>query len=156
ALTQRIRAGGPTVVASADELARGETYGEGLWRREQAARATAEAADRAKDEFLAVLSHELRTPLNGVYGWARMLRSGHIQDAEQMNRALEVIERNANAQVQLVDDLLDVSRVISGKMRLGGRAVELRAVVEAALDAVRPAAEAKGIRLQSLLDPRAG
>jgi signal transduction histidine kinase/ActR/RegA family two-component response regulator len=153
---QEIRDVAATLVAAADERMRSEAHREGLLRREQEARATAEAADRAKDEFLAVLSHELRTPLNAVYGWARMLRTGQIQGTEPMSRALEVIERNANVQVQLVDDLLDVSRVITGKMRLDVRAVDLRTVVEAALDAVRPAADAKGIRLQAVLDPRAG
>jgi signal transduction histidine kinase/ActR/RegA family two-component response regulator len=121
----------------------------------RAAREAAEAGNRAKDEFLAVLSHELRTPLNAVYGWARMLRTGQVS-AERTQRALDAIERNANAQVQLIDDLLDVSRVIAGKMRLDVRSVQLKAVVEGALDAVRPAAEAKGIRIQSMLDPRAG
>jgi signal transduction histidine kinase/ActR/RegA family two-component response regulator len=153
---QEIRDVAGTLVDAAHERTSGEAHREGLLRRAQEALAAAEAADRAKDQFLAVLSHELRTPLNAVYGWARMLRSRQIQDAEQVNRALEVIERNANAQVQLVDDLLDVSRVITGKMRLDVRAVEPRRVVEAALDAVRPAAEAKSIRLQYLLDPRAG
>jgi signal transduction histidine kinase/ActR/RegA family two-component response regulator len=119
------------------------------------AREAAEAGNRAKDEFLALLSHELRTPLNAVYGWARMLRAGQIRD-EGSQRALDAIIRNANAQVQLIDDLLDVSRVISGKMRLDVQSVDLKAVVEAALDAVRPAAEAKAIRLQPVLDPRAG
>ena len=88
--------------------------------REQAARLEAEAANRAKDEFLAVLSHELRTPLNAVYGWAQMLR-GESMSQEQKARALETIARNANAQLQLIDDLLDVSRVASGKMRLNVR-----------------------------------
>jgi signal transduction histidine kinase/ActR/RegA family two-component response regulator len=119
------------------------------------AREAAEAGNRAKDEFLALLSHELRTPLNAVYGWARMLRSGQLRpDASE--QALAAIERNAHAQVQLIDDLLDVSRVITGKMRLDVRPVDLRAVVEDALTAVRPAAESKGIRLQPMLDPRAG
>lgn len=126
-----------------------------LLERERAARLEAEAANRAKDEFLAVLSHELRTPLNAVYGWAQMLRSESMSE-EQKARALETIARNANAQLQLIDDLLDVSRVVSGKMRLNVRPVELRTVVEAALDSVRPAAAAKDIRLQSVLDPRAG
>jgi PAS domain S-box-containing protein len=125
-----------------------------LLGHEQIARAEADAANRTKDEFLAVLSHELRTPLNAVYGWARMLRTGQLREAKKA-RALEVIERNANAQVQLIDDLLDVSRIITGKMRLTVQPVDLRAVVEAALDTVRPAAEAKGIRVQSVLDPRA-
>ena len=123
--------------------------------REQAARLEAEAANRAKDEFLAVLSHELRTPLNAVYGWAQMLR-GETMSQEQKARALETIARNANAQIQLIDDLLDVSRVASGKMRLNVRSVELQTVVEAALDSVQPAAAAKEIRLQSVLDPDAG
>jgi signal transduction histidine kinase/ActR/RegA family two-component response regulator len=125
-----------------------------LLEKEQRARAAAETASRAKDEFLAVLSHELRTPLNAVYGWARMLRTGEIQ-GEAVTRALDVIMRNANAQVQLIDDMLDVSRIVTGKMRLDIRPVDLTAVVEAALDAVRPAADAKGLRLQHALDPQA-
>jgi signal transduction histidine kinase/ActR/RegA family two-component response regulator len=144
------------LVAAADERAKGEAHREELLHREREARATAEAADRAKEEFLAVLSHELRTPLNAVYGWARMLRTKQVQGEVQLARALEAIERNANAQVQLVDDLLDVSRVITGKMRLDVRPVDLKLVVEAAVDAVRPAAEAKSIRLQGVFDPRAG
>ena len=119
------------------------------------AREAADAGNRAKDEFLALLSHELRTPLNAVYGWARMLQSGQVSP-ERMPRALDAIVRNADAQVRMIDDLLDVSRVITGKMRLDVRSVDLKAVVEDALDAVRPAAESKAIRLQSVLDPRAG
>jgi signal transduction histidine kinase/ActR/RegA family two-component response regulator len=119
------------------------------------AREAAEAGNRAKEEFLAVLSHELRTPLNAVYGWARMLRSGQV-GVEASQRALDAIVRNANAQVQMIDDLLDVSRVIAGKMRLDVRSVDLKTVVEHALDTVRPAAEGKSIRLQSVLDPHAG
>jgi CheY-like chemotaxis protein/anti-sigma regulatory factor (Ser/Thr protein kinase) len=102
-----------------------------------------------------VLSHELRTPLNAVYGWARMLQSGQIRGAQAAG-ALEAIVRNANVQVQLIDDLLDVSRIISGKMRLDVRSVDLAAVVEEALAAVTPAADAKGIRVQKVLDPRCG
>jgi PAS domain S-box-containing protein len=126
-----------------------------LLAAERRARGEAEAANRAKDEFLAVLSHELRTPLNAVYGWARMLRAGQVP-AEATERGLEAIVRNANAQVQLIDDLLDISRVITGKMRLDVRPVDLRTVIEAALDSVRPAAVAKDIRVQTVLDPRAG
>jgi signal transduction histidine kinase/ActR/RegA family two-component response regulator len=126
-----------------------------LYERQQAARAEAEAANTLKDEFLATLSHELRTPLNAVLGWTRMLRSG-ILDAATATRALEVIDRNADAQRQLIEDLLDVSRIVSGKMRLDVRPVEPVTVVEAAIDAVRPAAEAKAIHLQPILDPRAG
>jgi signal transduction histidine kinase/ActR/RegA family two-component response regulator len=119
------------------------------------ARQAAEGANRAKDEFLAVLSHELRTPLNAVYGWARMLRGGHVT-GEATHRALDAIIRNADAQVQLIDDLLDISRVIAGKVRLDVQAIDLKSVVEHAIDAVQPAADAKQIRLQPLLDPRAG
>jgi signal transduction histidine kinase/DNA-binding response OmpR family regulator len=125
-----------------------------LLDEEQRARAAAEAASRAKDEFLAVLSHELRTPLNAVYGWAHILRSGDLR-GEAVTRALDIIMRNANAQVQLIDDMLDVSRIVTGKMRLDVRAVDLKAVVEAAVDAVRPAADAKELRVQVVLDPQA-
>ena len=121
----------------------------------QSARAEAETANRAKDEFLALLSHELRTPLNAVYGWARILRTTTLEPA-RIERALEAIERNAAAQVRLIEDLLDISRIVTGKMRLELRPVKLPAVVEAALDSVRPAAEAKGIRLESVIDPDAG
>lgn len=129
-----------------------------LQRREAALReahAVAEDANRAKDEFLAVLSHELRTPINAVYGWTRMLHAGQITEGGK-ERALDAIMRNAHAQVQLIDDLLDVSRIVTGKLRLDVRSVDLPTVVEAALDAVRPAAEGKGIRLQHVVDPRAG
>ena len=126
-----------------------------LLDNERAARAQAEAANRLKDEFLATLSHELRTPLNAVFGWARVLRAGSAAP-DALDRGLEVIERNAVAQVRLIEDLLDVSRIVTGKMRLSVRGVELPAVVEAALDAIRPAATAKDIRLSSVLDPAAG
>ena len=152
---QEIREVAEALTVADDERRKAEAQRELLLTNEQEARATAEAANRTKDEFLAVLSHELRTPLNAVYGWARMLRAGQIR-GERAERALEAIERNANAQVQLIDDLLDVSRVVTGKMRLDVRTVDLTIVVEGALDAVRPAAEAKAIRLQSVLDPNAG
>jgi PAS domain S-box-containing protein len=111
----------------------------------------AQEVNRLKDEFLATLSHELRTPLTAVLGWTRLLSTGQLDEATQA-RALETIERNAQAQVQLIDDILDVSRVIRGKLRLSVRPVELAPVIEAAVDSVRPAAEAKGIRLQVVLD----
>jgi signal transduction histidine kinase/ActR/RegA family two-component response regulator len=117
--------------------------------------AEAESANRAKDEFLALLSHELRTPLNAVYGWARMLQAGELNPAAAA-RAIEVIVRQSNAQVQLIDDLLDVSRVITGKMRLDVRPLDPRSVIEPALEAVRPAADAKGITLHATLDPGVG
>ena len=123
--------------------------------RERAARAEAEAANRMKDEFLATLSHELRTPLTAMLGWARLLRGGEL-DADTAARAVETIESNARLQAQLIEDLLDVSRIILGKLPLGVRPVELALVIEAALDAVRPAAAAKSIRLLRVLDPAAG
>jgi PAS domain S-box-containing protein len=118
------------------------------------ARQEAEAANRLKDEFLATLSHELRTPLTAVLGWARMLRGGNLDEATAV-RALDIIERNAEAQQQLIEDVLDVSRIITGKLRLDLRPVELVPVVEAAVDAVKPAAEAKHIELSIGIDPEA-
>ncbi|HEX2641684.1 MAG TPA: response regulator [Thermoanaerobaculia bacterium] len=111
----------------------------------------AEEANRMKDEFLATLSHELRTPLSAMLGWAQMLRTGRLDEATT-SRALETIERNARAQSQLISDLLDVSRIITGKLRLDLRTLELPSVIEAALDSIRPAAEAKGVRLEVGLD----
>jgi signal transduction histidine kinase len=119
------------------------------------AKKAAEAANLAKDEFLAVVSHELRTPLNAILGWARMLGEGKLDQA-MTARALEIIERNAKSQSQLIEDLLDFSRIISGKLRLDVGRVELASVIEAALDVVRPAADARAIRLQAILDPKAG
>ena len=126
-----------------------------LFAREQEARTQAEAANRMKDEFLATLSHELRSPLNAMLGWIRLLNSRKF-DEVTTTRAMETIERSARSQAQLVEDLLDVSRIIQGKLRLNVRSVELASVIEAALDTVRPAAEAKAIRLQTVLDPAAG
>ena len=120
----------------------------------QQAREVAERSSRAKDEFIAVVSHELRTPLTAILGWARMLASG--LDAAETMEAVEVIQRNALAQSQLIEDLLDISRVISGKLRLDLRAVDLPAVVQEAVRTVQPTAESKGIRVESVLDPRAG
>jgi signal transduction histidine kinase len=113
---------------------------------EQAARKQAEEANRTKDEFLATLSHELRTPLNAILGWVQVLRSGKLDETAAV-RALETIERNARSQAQLIADLLDVSRIITGKLRLDFKPVDLRRIIEAALDSVRPAADAKGILL---------
>jgi CheY-like chemotaxis protein/nitrogen-specific signal transduction histidine kinase len=108
--------------------------------------AAAEEASRLKDEFLAVVSHELRTPLNAILGWARMLRAGTLAP-DDVPRALETIERNAQAQAQLIEDLLDVSRIVSGKLRLEMRPVDVREVIEEALDTVRPTADARGVSL---------
>jgi signal transduction histidine kinase len=116
--------------------------------------AEAREANRMKDEFLATLSHELRTPLNAMLGWTRLLRMGKL-DATDTAHGLEVIERNVSAQAKLIEDLLDVSRIMTGKMRLNIRPMSLKAVIEAALDAVRPAAEAKEIQLETSFDEEA-
>ncbi len=117
----------------------------------ETARAEAEAANRAKDAFLATVSHELRTPLSPILSWVRMLRDGAL-DPVQVQRALEVIERNARMQAQLIEDLLDVSRIVEGKLRLHVRPVALAGIVENAVETVRAAADAKEIRLQVVLD----
>ncbi|MEW4566237.1 PAS domain-containing protein [Tautonia sp. JC769] len=119
------------------------------------ARDEAEAANRMKDQFLATLSHELRTPLNAVLGWARILRSGPIDD-EDLQEGLAAIERNATAQAQIIEDLLDVSRIVSGNFKLEVQRVDVREIIESALAAVLPAANAKEIRVQKLLDSLAG
>src|SRR6267378_3574307 len=119
--------------------------------RERLARAEAEQANRTKDEFLAVLSHELRTPLSAILGWSHLVRTGNL-DEEQLSRAFETIERNARSQSQLIDDLLDVSRIISGKLQIEARNIDLCSVIEAASDAVRPAIEAKEIQFETVLD----
>lgn len=121
----------------------------------ETARAAAEAANRLKDQFLATLSHELRGPVHAIAGWTQILRSGEL-DAEKRARALDVIERNAQAQAQLIGDLLDISRISSGKLRLETRPVYPVESVEAALAAVLPAAEAKGVRVDRALDAGAG
>ena len=118
-----------------------------LLERESQAREDAEEASRLKEEFLATVSHELRTPLNAVVGWSRLVRSGQL-DKEGMAHALEVIERNASAQRQIIEDLLDVSRIVTGKLRINTQRVDLVLVIHAAIDAVRPAAEAKEIDLR--------
>src|SRR6266550_39102 len=119
--------------------------------REQEARAEAEQANRTKDEFLATLSHELRTPLSAILGWSHLVRTGKL-DKPQMNRAFETIERNARSQSQLIDDLLDVSRIITGKLQIEARPIDLCSVIEAASDAVRPAIEAKQVQFETLLE----
>jgi signal transduction histidine kinase len=107
-----------------------------------------------KDEFLATVSHELRTPLNAVLGWAGILQK-HPHDQETAAQAMDAIERNARAQAQLIDDLLDVSRIITGRMRLDVQPVELPAVIQSAVEAIRPAADAKEINLGLVLDAHA-
>jgi signal transduction histidine kinase/CheY-like chemotaxis protein len=122
--------------------------------REQMARAEAEDANRLKDEFLATVSHELRTPLNAIIGWSHMIRNAQL-DETTVARAVETIERNAKSQAQLVEDLLDVSRVVTGKLRLNIEPVDAASVINAAIDSVQLAAESKGIRLAVTLDPSA-
>lgn len=126
-----------------------------LLAREQQARAEAEAANKSKDEFLATVSHELRTPLNAILGWTQILRSQTL-GAEKSAHALEVIDRNAKSQTQIVDDLLEVSRIITGNLRLQKIPVSLIPVVEAAVESVRHSAEAKNISISPSLDPATG
>jgi signal transduction histidine kinase/ActR/RegA family two-component response regulator len=116
--------------------------------------AAVQAASRLKDDFLASLSHELRTPLNAILGYARMLRSG-IVAAERQQKAIETIERNATSLTQIVEDVLDISRIVSGKIRLSVQPVELPEIVRNAVDSIMPAADAKGIRIEAVLDPHA-
>jgi PAS domain S-box-containing protein len=122
-----------------------------LLAQEQAARQHAEALSRSKDEFVATVSHELRTPLNAIFGWVRLLRSGALDGAAQAH-ALDVVERNTRLQAQLVEDLVDMSRVVTGNLRLERRPVDLAAVLEAAVDAVRPAAGAKRLEIAVAVD----
>lgn len=125
------------------EIERGE-----LLRSESQAREDAEEASRLKEEFLATVSHELRTPLNAVVGWSRLLRAGQL-DPAAASHAIEIIERNALMQKQIVEDLLDVSRIITGKLRINTQPLDLLLVIHAAIDAIRPAAEAKEIQIRS-------
>ncbi|WP_292736502.1 ATP-binding protein [Nostoc sp. JL31] len=127
-----------------------ETEREQLLEREQAARQQAQTANRIKDEFLAVLSHELRSPLNPILGWTSLLRKGSL-DKSKTAYAVETIERNAKLQVQLIEDLLDISRILQGKLSLNVMPVELGAVIRAALETVRLAAVAKSLRIQTTI-----
>src|SRR6266581_959567 len=128
------------------DLTRSEEQRDQLLLREQRARAEAEAGNRMKDEFLATLSHELRTPLTALFGWACLLNETTLED-KVANEAAKAIERNARIQAQLIDDLLDVSRIISGKLHLDVRPIDLSSVTEAAINVARPAADAKSIQL---------
>jgi signal transduction histidine kinase len=121
---------------------------------EQMARAEAETANRMKDEFLATVSHELRTPLNAIIGWSHLLRSGSLDEATIL-RAIETIDRNAKTQAQLIEDILDVSRMISGKLRLNSEPVDIASVINAAIDSVQLAVDSKNLELEVTLDPSA-
>jgi signal transduction histidine kinase len=126
-----------------------------LYEAEQQARSQAEAANRTKDEFLAMLSHELRTPMNPILGWSRLLQRGNL-DANRTKIALETIERNAKLQVQLIEDLLDVSRILQGKLSLNPCPVSLASVIDAAISTVRLAADAKTIQIQTQIAANVG
>jgi len=141
-----------------EEISRRRQVEEGLRGKEAILRdraAEAEALNRSKDEFLATLSHELRTPLNAVLGWARLLREGQL-DENQRRKGIETIERSAHAQAQLIEEMLDVSRIVTGKLLLNVQHIDVLQVVEAALQAIRPAAEAKEIDLHAVLEPQLG
>jgi signal transduction histidine kinase len=154
----------PNEVAFAEEIARRAALAldnarlfqemQDAVNEEQRARDVADAASRTKDEFLASVSHELRTPLSAILGWSKMLSLP--LDPAKRQRAVETIERNAVVMAQLIEDLLDVSRIVSGKLRLELRTVQLSGVVEAAIESVRPAAEARSVRIEQALEPDAG
>jgi hypothetical protein len=126
-----------------------------LLEAERAARAEAERAGRMKDEFLATLSHELRTPLNAILGWSQIIKR-QTASTDDLAQGIDVIERNARAQAQIIEDLLDMSRIISGKVRLDVQRLSMEPILRAALASATPAADAKGIRIQAVLDPLAG
>jgi PAS domain S-box-containing protein len=143
------------IVQDITERKQAEAERERLLANEHASRQSAEEASRMKDEFLAVLSHELRTPLNAIVGYANLIRNGRYQP-EEASRMLDIVLRNARTQQQLIDDMLDVSRIITGKMRLSLGPVEPKAVIQSSLDIARPAAEAKQIKFDVEFDPSAG
>jgi nitrogen-specific signal transduction histidine kinase/CheY-like chemotaxis protein len=143
------------IVSDISDRLRLEQEREQLLLNERAARAEAERANRLKDDFLATLSHELRTPLNAIVGWSQLLRMGQL-DPGEAEEGLDAIERNARAQAQMIADLLDVSRITSGKIRLEVELLNPAELIDAALSAVSPAAEAKSIRVTRELDPNAG
>ena len=141
-----------SLVLDVTDRKRAEEERSALLARERDLRQRAEEADRLKDEFLATLSHELRTPLTSILGWATLIRNGEVDRVENLDRALEIIERNARSQARLIDDLLDVSRIITGNLQLDARPLNLAPIVEVAIDALRPAADAKGIQIGIELD----
>ena len=148
----------PSSVTEVEDLRRALADARMAGRRAElahVARQEAETANRAKDDFLAVLSHELRTPLNATFGWVRMLRSGQL-DAGATAQALEVIERNINQQARLISDLLDASRIVFGRLDLSLQSVDFPALVAGVVESVRPSADAKSISLKADLDPDAG
>jgi PAS domain S-box-containing protein len=143
-----------TVIEDVTERVERENRLVELLVNEKAARTEAEAANRAKDEFLATISHEIRTPLNAIFGWLQILRDGRV-DIDSSTHVLDSIERNAKAQAKLIEDILDASRIVTGNLRLDVGSVDLASIIEAAVDTVRPAANAKSIQLEMMLDPQA-
>jgi PAS domain S-box-containing protein len=141
------------LAAIAIEHQRAEERVRALLQSERAAREQAEKAGRTKDEFLATLSHELRTPLNAILGWAHLLRRSPPGGQVDASKGLEVIERNARAQKRIIEDLLDMSAILNGRLQLDVRPVDLAAALRGAVEAVRPAAEARGVSLDAALDP---
>jgi PAS domain S-box-containing protein len=147
--------GASKVARDITDRKRAEEERERLLAVAQAARAEAEAANRTKDDFLATLSHELRTPLNAIVGWSRILRSGNV-DPVDLEEGLAAIERNGQVQAQLIEDLLDISRITAGNLKLNVQRVDIAEVIEAALAAVSPAAQAKGLRIHKVFDSLVG
>lgn len=143
------------VFRDASERREAERRRRAILQGEQEARREAESLSRSKDEFVATVSHELRTPLNAIFGWVRLLRSGNLSESQSAH-ALEVVERNTRAQAQLIEDLLDMSRVVTGHLRVDMRRVELAQVMQAATDAVRPACAAKELTLSLDIDSDVG
>ncbi|HEX2829083.1 MAG TPA: PAS domain S-box protein [Burkholderiales bacterium] len=138
----------------AQALQASDSHRDEMLEAERSARMEAQRTARMKDEFLATLSHELRTPLNAILGWTQLLRQSHATKPGDVQHGLEVIERNARAQVQLVDDLLDLSRILAGQVRLDVQRIALADVIAAAVESALPTAHAKSVRLEKLLDPR--
>lgn len=153
--TRELQESNQRLQAEIAERRRVEQERESLLARERVLREEAEQLSRLKDEFLATMSHELRTPLNAIFGWITLLRTRRLDEATHA-RALETIERNARAQKRLIDDLLDVSRIVTGKVALELVAVDPRRVVEAALETMHPAAQAKGLQMTPFLDSGVG
>jgi len=148
--------GASNIARDITDRRRAEIEREILLQNEKTARSEAEHASRMKDEFLATLSHELRTPLNAIYGWSQMLRRHNNSHDPELSEGLEVIERNTKVQTKLIEDLLDMSRIISGKIRLDVQPADLASILEEVIQSIAPAAAAKNIRIQPVLDPQAG
>ncbi len=153
---ERLVAGIATQAAVAIDNARLYEAAQNTAMNERAAREDVERTSDLKDEFLANLSHELRTPLTAILGWSQMLQRRRTLDAVDIREGLEIIERNTRQQVQLIDDLLDTSRIASGKLRINVQSVDPVSIIEAALETIKPAADARGIRIEKILDTAAG